>query len=134
MLAVDNDPDAIALAAQNGARVGAGLRALVADLRDPPGELLEQAPFDLVLAADVLYEGPLADAVSRLIPLLTAPGGSALVAYPWRGQADALARSLAGAGMEIEHRTLAAPGVVPARSVGLLAARHGAPIRSDCNE
>jgi predicted nicotinamide N-methyase len=123
VLAVDHDPDAVELARRNGARVGPGLQALVADLLDPPAALLAAAPFDLVLAADVLYEAPLADAVAQLIPGLTAPGGAALVAFPWRGQADALARALGAAGMHVELGTLEAPGVLPARRVGLLAAR-----------
>ncbi len=123
VLAVDHDPDAIDLARRNGARIGPGLRGLVADLRDPPAELLEAGPFDLVLAADVLYDGPLAEAVARLIPSLTAPLGSALVAFPWRGQAAALATALAAAGMEVELGTLEAPGVLPVRRVGLLSAR-----------
>jgi predicted nicotinamide N-methyase len=123
VLAVDHDPDAVEIARRNGARVGPGVRGLVADLRDPPAELLEAARFDLVLAADVLYDGPLADAVARLIPLLTGPAGMALVAYPWRGQAAALATALGAAGMHVEVGTLEAPGVLPARRVGLLSAR-----------
>jgi predicted nicotinamide N-methyase len=120
VLAVDNDPDAVRIARSNGRRAGGRVRGLVADLRDPPDELAEAGPFDLVLAADVLYDGVLAAALSTLIPLLTGPGGRALVAYPWRGQADALASALARAGMTVRLGELDAPGSPHARAVGLL--------------
>jgi predicted nicotinamide N-methyase len=130
VLAVDHDPDAVELARRNGARVGPGVRGLVADLRDPPATLLAAGTFDLVLAADVLYDRPFADAIAHLVPALTAPGGMALVAFPWRGQADALAAALGAADMDVELTELEAPGVLPVRRVGLLSAR----TRSDCHE
>jgi predicted nicotinamide N-methyase len=120
VLAVDHDADSVEIAVRNGAQADGRLHGLVADLRAPVPALHEAAPFDLVLAADVLYEGPLADALTRVIPLLTAPAGHALVAFPWRGQADALASALEHAGMRVELSRIDAPDVLPVRTVGLL--------------
>jgi predicted nicotinamide N-methyase len=135
LLAVDHDADAVRIAALNGARVPTRVRALEADLCDPPAALLDAAPFDLVLAADMLYEGPLAAAVAALIPHLTAPAGLALVAFPWPGQADPLAAALRRTGMHVTLGELGVPGLPGARTVGLLEARHKpAESRCDCNE
>jgi predicted nicotinamide N-methyase len=122
VLAVDNDAAAVRIACHNGRFAGGAVRGLVADLGDPPGELVAAGPFDLVLAADVLYEPVLAGALATVIPALTAPRGRALVAFPWRGQADGLARSLERAGMTVTFRGLAVPGLEDARTVELLEA------------
>jgi hypothetical protein len=98
------------------------VRGLVADLREPPAELTDADPFDIVLAADVLYDASLAEALGWLIPRLLAPGALALVAFPWRGQADGLARELDSAGLSVQLGELDAPGLLHARTVGLLEA------------
>jgi len=107
VLATDIEPDAVAFAAENGRRaIGRRIATLVVDVADLPAALLERGPFDLVLAADVLYEEALAAAVAAAIPRLLAPGGSALVAYPWRGQGEALGHSLAAGGLRVTHGEL----------------------------
>jgi predicted nicotinamide N-methyase len=126
VLAVDHDAQAVRIARLNGRRTGRRVRGLVADLREPPVELVDADPFDLVLAADVLYDGALAAALAGLIPRLIAPGGVALVAFPWSGQADALAADLQTAGLDVVLGELDAPGLLHARTVGLLEARDGA--------
>jgi predicted nicotinamide N-methyase len=120
VLAVDNDPQAVRIARSNGRRAGGRVQGLVTDLRDPSDELVEAGPFDLVLAADLLYDGVLAGALATLIPLLTAPEGRVLVAYPWRGQADDLAHALEAAGLTVRLHELEAPGLPRSRAVGLL--------------
>jgi predicted nicotinamide N-methyase len=122
VLAVDHDADAVRVACVNGRQAGGRVQGLVADLRDPPLELLARGPFDLVLAADVLYDDLLAASLATLIPQLAGTSGRALVAFPWRGQADALARSLEQAGMTVELTELAPRGLPDARAVGLLEA------------
>ena len=66
VLAIDWAPDAIALLRRNAERNGVALRAQVADWRAFEGS------FDLVLAADVLYEhrnvAPLLELLPRLAP------------------------------------------------------------------
>jgi predicted nicotinamide N-methyase len=123
VLAVDHDADAVRVACANGAQTGGRVQGLVADLSDPPLELLACAPFDLVLAADVLYDDLLAASLATLIPQLAGAAGRALVAFPWRGQADALARSLEQAGLTVELTELEPRELSRARAVGLLEAR-----------
>ena len=80
VLAIDWAEDAIPLLRDNAARNGIGLR--VECMRwDDPGPLLEQAPWDLVLGADLLYEQRNAD---RLLDLLPRLGGDILLADPGR--------------------------------------------------
>lgn len=121
VLAVDHDAAAVELACANGKRVG-HVEGLVADLLGAPDELVARGPFDLVLAADVLYEEPLASALTTLVPLLRAPSGRVLVAFPWPGQADGLAASLARCGLRISFSELPVPGSPGARTIGLLEA------------
>ena len=55
VLAVDRSPEATAFAAANAAHNGVTLQVAVCAFEEP-GPLLAGAPWDLVLAADVLYE------------------------------------------------------------------------------
>ena len=70
VLATDWAPDAIALLRRNAERNGIRLEAAEVSWTDP-GPLVERAPWDLVLAADVLYErrnaAPLLDLLPRLV-------------------------------------------------------------------
>ena len=71
--------------ARYNARVNLGDREPETRLLDwhaPDTERLE--PFDLVLAADVLYESRNVPALATLIPTLLAPGGEVLIADPRR--------------------------------------------------
>ena len=70
----------------------------------------------------LLYDEALASALATLIPLLTAPGGRALVAFPWPGQADELAARARARGHGVSLRELPVPGLPRARAVGLLEA------------
>jgi predicted nicotinamide N-methyase len=104
-LATDHDRDAVAFARDNGRRVlGHRLATMRVDFADLPEALLELAPFDLVIAADVLYAdgsaASLADALERLLR----PGGEALIAYPWTGQADGLVAALGWPATQREER------------------------------
>jgi predicted nicotinamide N-methyase len=71
VLATDWSADAVAATAENARRNGVRLETLECSWARP-GPLLERAPFDLVLAADVLYEARNADALLELLPRLTA--------------------------------------------------------------
>src|SRR3954449_9303967 len=55
VLATDWSPAAIELAAENAARNGARLETQIVGWADP-APLVERAPWDVVLASDVLYE------------------------------------------------------------------------------
>ena len=80
VLATDWSPDAIALAAWNARRNGVLVETAVCDWA-APGRLLAGAPWDLVLAADVLYERRNVDTLLALLPQL---GAEVLLADPGR--------------------------------------------------
>ncbi len=80
VLATDWSPDALAYAERNARANGAELETLQVAWAQP-AELVARGPFDLVLAADVLYERRNVAQLLDLLPLL-AP--EALVADPGR--------------------------------------------------
>ncbi len=80
VLATDWADDAVALLRDNAARNRIGLR--VERVRwDEPAPLLDEAPWDVVLGADLLYEQRNADTLLALLPRL---GGEILLAEPGR--------------------------------------------------
>lgn len=85
VLATDEAPEALELVTRSAEANGVRVETAVADWSHP-GELLERAPFDLVLAADVLYERPTVALLLKLLPRL-APG--AWLADPGRPAAGA---------------------------------------------
>ena len=96
VLATDWSPDAVAFTAANAARNRARLSTAVGAFQ-APAPLLARAPFDLVLAADVLYEQGNVALLAGLLPRLVAPGGEAWVADPGRRHVAAfLAAAAAG--------------------------------------
>ena len=100
VLATDWSPDAVGLLRRNAERNGLRLETATVSWTEP-GPLLDRAPWDLVLAADVLYERrnaePLLDLLPRLVPARNTlmrrtglpAGGEILVAEPGRPPAAA---------------------------------------------
>ena len=80
VLATDWAEDAVALLRRNAERNGVRLRAEVVRWDDPE-LLLREAPWALVLGADLLYEARNADQLAALLPRL---GGELLLAEPGR--------------------------------------------------
>jgi predicted nicotinamide N-methyase len=70
VLATDWSPGAVELTRTNAERNGARLETLMCSWTEP-APLLERAPWDLVLASDVLYEARNGDALLDLLPQLT---------------------------------------------------------------
>jgi predicted nicotinamide N-methyase len=70
VLATDWSPAAVELTAANAERNGVGIDTLVCSWTEPE-PLLSRAPWDLVLASDVLYERRNADLLIDLLPRLT---------------------------------------------------------------
>jgi predicted nicotinamide N-methyase len=95
VLATDWSPDAIELLEANAARNGARLEIAQAAW-EAPGALVERAPWDLVLAADVLYERR---NVPLLLDLLPRLGAEVWLADPGRPPAPEF---LAGAAAAFE--------------------------------
>jgi predicted nicotinamide N-methyase len=93
VLAVDWSPDAVALLRRNAERNGVLLDADAVSWFEPDA-LAGRGPFDLVLAADVLYERRNAEPLLALLARVTAPDGEALLADPARpATPDFLARA-----------------------------------------
>jgi len=80
VLATDWAEDAVSLLRENAARNGIALRAERARW-DEPQPLVREAPWDLVLGADLLYEERNARQLLELLPRL---GGDVLLAEPGR--------------------------------------------------
>jgi predicted nicotinamide N-methyase len=83
VLATDSDPEAVALVEANARDNGIGLEAMAVDWRVADA-LVARRPFDLILAADVLYERPHVDSLLDLLPRL---GRKACIADPGREHA-----------------------------------------------
>jgi predicted nicotinamide N-methyase len=80
VLATDWSPEAVAMAAENAARNDVNIETLVCSWTAPE-PLIERAPWDLILASDVLYEARNADALLDLLPRL---GNEVWLADPGR--------------------------------------------------
>ena len=83
VLATDWSADAVELARENARRNGLELEGAVIRWSEP-APLLERSPWDLVLAADVLYERRNVDELLALLPRL---GGQIMLADPGRPHA-----------------------------------------------
>ena len=83
VLAVDRSPEATAFTAANAARNGVTLQTAVSAF-DQPDRWLQEAPWDLVLAADVLYEQRNIPVLLWLLPRLVNTTGEVWLADPGR--------------------------------------------------
>lgn len=96
--ASDYDEDAVAFARlnaeQNGVRLESARRV---DFFEPA-----DTQYDLILAADLLYERRLAEPLARWIAAALAPGGFALASDPNRSAADGFPGALAQHGLSAE--------------------------------
>jgi predicted nicotinamide N-methyase len=87
VLATDWSADAVAFTAANASRNGAALRTAVCSWTEP-GPMLARAPWDLVLAADVLYEPRNVSQLLELLPRLVDQAGQVWIADPGRRPAE----------------------------------------------
>jgi predicted nicotinamide N-methyase len=94
VLATDEDPEALELLGRNADRNDAELETLRLEWAEP-ADLIGRAPFDLVIAADVLYERA---AVAQLLALLPRLAPAAWVADPGRPAADPFLERIAERG------------------------------------
>jgi predicted nicotinamide N-methyase len=84
-LATDSDAEALDLVERNARANGLEVETLPVDW-SAPDELIERAPFDLAIAADVLYERP---GVAQLLEILPQLAPEAWIADPNRPAAEA---------------------------------------------
>ena len=80
VLATDWAPEALEVTRRNAEHNGVAVETVLADWAKPE-QLVERAPFDLVLCADVLYEPRNVDALLELLPRL---GREVLLGEPGR--------------------------------------------------
>lgn len=83
VLATDWSAHAVAVATENARRNGVELEADVVSWYEP-AELIEEGPWDLVLAADVLYEARNVPVLEELLPQLIGERGEVWMADPGR--------------------------------------------------
>ena len=100
VLATDVAPEALELARRNAEANGVSVEAALADWAEPD-ELVGRGPFDLALAADVLYERA---AVAQLLSLLPRLAPGAWLADPGRPAAEAFTEQARGRGWLVEAR------------------------------
>jgi predicted nicotinamide N-methyase len=107
VLATDWSVDAIVLVALNARRNGARLDTCVCSWAEPDA-IAEAGPFDLVVAADVLYERRNVEQLLDALPRLTGRRGEALIADPGRpATAEFLREAEHGWRIETERDALA---------------------------
>jgi predicted nicotinamide N-methyase len=99
VLATDHYEAALDFTIYNAhANVGREPRTVLLDWREP--SIRDLGAFDLVLAADVLYERKNAAALADLVPKLLAPGGETIFADPRRDEAPVFFRALEELGFQ----------------------------------
>jgi predicted nicotinamide N-methyase len=86
VLATDWSPDALRATAENAARNGVAVETMLCSWAEPAA-IVERAPWDLVLASDVLYARRNASLLRSLLPRLVDERGRVLIADPGRAPA-----------------------------------------------
>ena len=115
--ATDWAPEAVDLVTSNAVANGLSVTAAVLDWSAGASDI---GHFDLVIAADVLYEERNALPLLALLEETIAPGGEALIADPGRRHAAAFLDGARAAGWSIEHVVVAA---LPAGGIARLRPR-----------
>jgi predicted nicotinamide N-methyase len=90
------------------ANLGRELSTALLDWHAPRAESL--GGFDLVLAADVLYERRNAESLAALVPDLLAPGGEVMLADPGRNEAERFLKLMQERGLSRSTRVASAGG------------------------
>ncbi len=106
VLATDWAPECIELVGFNAAANGLDIDASVLDWMTPTS--LDAERYDLVVAADVLYEQRNAKPLVRLLDDAVAAAGAALIADPGRRHAPAFFERAQAAGWSLERTSLPA--------------------------
>lgn len=94
----------------NARNLDLDMDACVLDWRNPPEAVLQRAPFDLVIGADILYEARNGAALGALIPALCGPSTEVIIADPRRPDARPFVDAMQRAGWRYEREDLPVPG------------------------
>jgi predicted nicotinamide N-methyase len=112
VLAADMSAEAIAFTTVNARRNDVPVRTVRCAF-ERPEPLLAGAPWDLVLAADVLYEPKTVPVLVDLLPRLVAPGGRVWLADPGRPREPDFLRGVDRAGWRRETATVTPEDALP---------------------
>lgn len=112
VLAADQSPEAVAFTTVNAERNGLPVRTVRCTFAEP-GPLLADGPYDLVLAADVLYEPSTVPVLADLLPRLVGPAGEVWLADPGRPREPDFVRRVDAAGWRRDTVYPSPPGTVP---------------------
>ncbi len=112
VLAADQSPEAIAFTTVNAERNGLAVRTVRCTFEEP-GPVLEAGPYDLVVAADVLYEPRTVPVLADLLPRLVGPAGEVWVADPGRPREPDFVRRVDAAGWRRETVYVTPEDAVP---------------------
>jgi predicted nicotinamide N-methyase len=121
VLAADQSAEAIAFTTVNAERNGVAVRAVRCAFERPEA-LLAVAPWDLVLAADVLYEPKTVPVLVDLLPRL---GHAVWLADPGRPREPDFLRAVDAAGWRRQSRVVTPADVLPRVSIHRLYRRPG---------
>jgi predicted nicotinamide N-methyase len=106
VVATDHYAAALDFASHNArTNLGSDIRTALLDWRNPDTDAL--GAFDLVLAADVLYERVNARYLANLVPELLSPDGEILLADPRRPGADLFVEEMENRGFRASKKTIA---------------------------
>lgn len=124
-VASDYEEDALEGVRYNADRNSAsGLGTLLLDWRQLPDDL---PAFDLVVAADVLYERHHAEALATVVARTLAPGGTALIADPGRARAVNFEPAVRAAGLGVVKMPARRPhGVTTGPAIDIYRVTHPA--------
>ena len=109
-LSTDWYPSAVEFSRWNAGNLGLDMDAQVVDWREPPATIIDRAPWDLVIGADILYEARNGTALGVLIPRLCGPRTEVIIADPRRPDARPFVQAMQDAGWQYVRDDLPVPG------------------------
>jgi predicted nicotinamide N-methyase len=112
VVAADQSPEAVAFSTVNARRNEVAVRVLRCTF-ERPEPLLAAGPYDLVVAADVIYEPKTVPVVVDLLPRLVGPGGRVWLADPGRPREDEFLRGVDRTGWRRDTEVLSPPDTLP---------------------
>ena len=109
-LSTDWYPAAVEFSRWNARNLGLDMDAAVVDWREPPSVVINAAPWDLIVGADILYEARNGQALGVIIPRLAGPGSEVIIADPRRPDAKPFVTAMRTAGWSYTRDDVPVPG------------------------